>query len=91
MVVLAAVSYKFVLGVPAIQVAAAGVAAAAIGMLLRTGISAVQASGRELGALAVMGATFVAIGLLHFSLVPVVAVITPISILISWPRSNPDA
>ena len=82
MVVLAAVSYKFVLGVPAIQVAAAGVAAAAIGMLLRTGVSAVQATGREPAALAVMVATFVAIGLLHFSLITVVLVITPISILL---------
>jgi chromate transporter len=91
MVLLAAASYKFVLGVPAIQVAAAGVATAAIGMLLRTGISAAQATGREPLALAVMVATFVAIGLLHYSLIPVVAVMTPISILLSWPRGNRDA
>jgi chromate transporter len=91
MVVLAAVSYKFVLGVPAIQVAAAGVAAAAIGMLLRTGVSAVQAIGRKPAALAVTVATFVAIGVLHFSLLIVVVVMAPISVLLSWPRSNADA
>ena len=91
MVMLAAVSYTYVLGVPAIQAAAAGVATAAIGLLLRTGVSAVQATGRKPAALAVMVATFVAIGLLHFSLIIVVAIVTPISILLAWPRSAADA
>lgn len=91
MVVLAAVSYKFVLGVPAIQIAAAGVATAAIGLLLRTCILAVQAAGRKPAALAVMAATFVAIGFLHFSLVSVVAVMVPVSILLAWPRGDADA
>lgn len=91
MVVLAAVSYKFVLGVPVIQVAAAGVATAAIGMLLRTGILAVRSTGTRPVALAVMVATFIAIGVLHFSLIAVVMVMIPISVLLSWPRSNPDA
>ncbi len=91
MVLLAAVSYKFVLGVPAIQVAAAGVATAAIGMLLRTGISAVQAAGTKPATLVVIAATFAAVGLFHLSLVPVVLVITPISVLLAWPRGNADA
>ena len=91
MVLIAAVSYKVVLGVPAIQAAAAGVAAGAIGMLLRTGVSAVQAAGFRPAPVAIMVATFVLIGILHFSLVAVVLVMTPISIACAWPRSKADA
>lgn len=91
MVVLAAVSYRFVLGAPAIEAAAAGVAAAAIGMLLRTAILAVEAAGRKPASLAVISATFIAVGVLHFSLIPVVLVVTPVSVLLAWPRSKTDA
>ena len=91
MVLIAAVSYKVVLGVPALQAAAAGVAAGAIGMLLRTGVSAVQAAGFRPAPVAIMVATFVLIGILHFSLVAVVLVMTPISIACAWPRSKADA
>ena len=85
-VLVAAVSYKFVLGVPAIQAAAAGMAAGAIGMLLCTAMSAVRATGIRPGPVAVMIATFVAIAWFHLSLVAVVAVMTPISVLVAWPR-----
>jgi chromate transporter len=91
MMVVAALSYKFVLGQPAIQAAAAGVAAAAIGLLLRTGVLAVQVAGRRPAALGVIVVTFVAIGILRLPLFPVVLVVTPISILLSWPRNAPDA
>jgi chromate transporter len=91
MVIIAALSYKFVLGVPAIQAAAAGVATASIGMLVRTGILAVRATGKNPAGLAVLIATFIAIGLLHLSLILVVAIVTPVSILLSWPRSKTDA
>jgi chromate transporter len=91
MMMLAAVSYKFVLGVPAIQAAAAGVATAAIGMLLRTGVLAVLATGKHPAGLVVTVATFIAIGILHFSLIAVVALVTPVSILLSWPRKPADA
>ncbi len=91
LVLVAAVSYKIVLGVPAIQAAMAGVAAAAIGMLLKTAMSSVQAVPRAVAPISVMIATFVAIAVFHFSLVTVVLVATPISVLLAWPRGNNDA
>ena len=90
-VLIAAASYKTVLGVPAIQAAAAGVAAGAIGMLGYTAYSAVNAAGFRPAPLAIMAATFVLIGYFHFSLVTVVAVMTPISVLCAWPRGKKDA
>jgi chromate transporter len=86
LVVIAALTYQYVLGVPWVAAAAAGVAVAAIGMLLRTGLLAIQAIGFHVAPLLVTGAVFIAIGVLHLSLVAVVAVATPISILLAWPR-----
>lgn len=90
MVVFAAFSYQYVLGVPAIQAAAAGVAAAAMGMMLCTAISAVQACGLKLAPICVMIATFIMIGILHMSLITVVAIMTPISVFLSWPKSTQE-
>ena len=83
----AAASYKAILGVPALHAAMAGVAAGAIGMLLRMGVSAVRTSVR-FGALSllVMIGVFLAIGVMKWPLVWVVAVATPVSVLIAWPR-----
>jgi chromate transporter len=91
MVLLAAASYKIVLGVPAIQAATAGVAAAAIGMLLKTAMSAVQAASKSLPPILIMVATFVAIEFFKFSLVTTVLLMTPISVLVCWPREKKDA
>ena len=62
-------------------------AAGAIGMLLRMGVSAVRTSVR-FGALSllVMIGVFLAIGVMKWPLVWVVAVATPVSVLIAWPR-----
>jgi chromate transporter len=86
LVVIAALTYQYILGVPWIAAAAAGVAVAAIGMLLRTGLIAVQAIGFQLAPLLMTVAVFLAIGVFHLSLLLVVAVGTPISILLAWPR-----
>jgi chromate transporter len=82
-----AASYKAILGVPALHAAMAGVAAGAIGMLLRMGVSAVRTSARfGLLSLLVMMGVFIAIGVMNWPLVWVVAVATPLSVLIAWPR-----
>ena len=81
----AAYTYKAILAVPALHAAMAGVAAAAIGMLLRMGIIAVKTSGRGALSLVVMISVFIAIGVLKWPLVPVVLVATPLSVLIAWP------
>jgi len=82
---LAAYTYKAILGVPAIHAAMAGVAAAAIGMLLRMGVSAVQTATRGVLPIVVMLAVFVAIGVFKWPLVTVVLVATPLSVLVAWP------
>lgn len=84
----AAATYKILLDAPALQVAMSGVAAAAIGMILRTGMIAVQSSGAGLLSIVVMTATFLAIGVFRFPLLWVVAVITPLSVLAAWPRGD---
>lgn len=81
----AAASYKAILGVPALHAAMAGVAAGAIGMLLRMGVIAVKTSGRGLMSIVIMLSVFVAIGVMKWPLVPVVLVAVPLSVLVAWP------
>ena len=84
--------YQQILGIKPLQVAMTGVAAAAIGMILRTGLSAVQISLMS-GAVSIliMLATFVMIGVLKWPLLWVVAIMTPLSIAAAWPRKAGDA
>lgn len=80
--------YHEALGIKPLQVAMTGVAAAAIGMILRTGLTAVQASLGGLLPIAVMIATFVIIGVLKWPLITTVLIITPLSIAAAWPRKD---
>jgi len=68
----------------------AGVAAVAIGMLARFGIEAAKTAARGPVAILVMGVTFVAVGLLRWPMLPVVAVIAPLSIAACWPRADKE-
>ena len=64
----------------------AGIAAAAIGMLVRLGYLAARKAATGVLPALIMLAIFVAIGFLRWPLVPVVLVMAPISIAVSWPR-----
>ena len=77
--------YHAVLDIKPLQIAMTGVAAAAIGMILRTGMSAVQASLSGVLPVTIMLVTFVAIGILKWPLIWVVAVMVPLSIAAAWP------
>jgi chromate transporter len=88
--IVAAYSYKAILAIPALHAAMAGVATAAIGMLLRMGVIAVKTSGRGILPVFVMLSVFVAIGVLKWPLVPVVLVATPLSVLAAWPWGRKD-
>lgn len=81
----AAYSYKAILAVPALHAAMAGVAAAAIGMLLRMGVIATGMAMKGVLPIFVMICVFIAIGILKWPLVPVVLVATPLSVLAAWP------
>ncbi|MDB5571986.1 MAG: chromate transporter [Hyphomicrobiales bacterium] len=80
----ASLTYKAVLGAPAIHAAMAGAAAGAIGMILRMGVGVMASACRGAAPIAVMAGVFVAVGVLKWPLVPVVLVATPISILLAW-------
>lgn len=69
----------------AVRTALDGVAAAAIGLGASMGVRAARHSGTRLLPVAVMAITFVAVGVLRLPLIPVVVVLTPVSIaLAAW-------
>lgn len=90
-VLLAAVTYQYLLAMAGFQATMVGVAAAAIGMLLRTGISSAKATTKGLVPLIVMIGTFVAVGVFRLPLIPVVCVTAPVSVALAWFATRPDA
>jgi chromate transporter len=90
-VVAAAMIYDVLLSIPAVAIALVGVAAAATGMLLRMGIVSAQAGLRSLVAGLIMVTTFVTVGVSQWPILPVLAVIVPVSVIAAWPRAKADA
>jgi chromate transporter len=86
----AAVYGRF-LAIPGFSAAMAGIAAVAVGMLLRLGILFAGRIERRLVPGLVMVATFGAVGILQWPLVGVVLVLAPISIAAAWPREPENA
>jgi chromate transporter len=85
-VIAVAAVYHRLIELPGFAAATGGVAAVAVGMLMRLGIVLVKRVPRRAVAYAAMLATFVAVGVLQWPLVPVVAIVAPISIAAAWPR-----
>lgn len=84
--------YHQILDIKPLQIAMTGVAAAAIGMILRTGLSAVQLSITSgVVPIVIMLATFAMIGVLKWPLLWVVAIMTPLSIAVAWPRKTKES
>lgn len=83
--------YHLIDDVKPVQIAMAGIAAAAIGMIMRTGIMAVQASWTNILSITIFVVTFLAIGIFRLPLLWTVAIITPVSIVASWPRKEKPA
>jgi chromate transporter len=90
-VLAAAVTYDTLLSVPAVAIALVGVAAAATGMLLRMGITSAQAGLRSISSAVAMTTTFVLVGVLQWPVLPVLAVIVPLSVAAAWPKGKVDA
>jgi chromate transporter len=61
----------------------AGVTAAAVGLTLTLGWRAARRAARGLPSLMTLLATFVAVGVLGWPLLPVVAVLVPVSLLLA--------
>ena len=82
----AALAYQYLLQVPGFQAAVAGIAAAAIGMLVRLGYIAVRKATTGVVPVLIMLAVFIPVGILRWPLVLVVLVMAPIAIALAWPR-----
>jgi chromate transporter len=82
----AALAYQYLLQVPGFQAAVAGVAAAAIGMLVRLAFIAARKATTAVVPALVLLAVFISVGFLRWPLVPVVLVMAPISVALAWPR-----
>jgi chromate transporter len=76
--------YSWLGAVPSIDGAIGGVAAAAAGLFLGTALKMVERLKLSVPALAILGAAFVAVGLLRWPLLLVIAVLAPISIALAW-------
>lgn len=74
-----------------VRAALAGIAAAAIGLTGAMGLRAARRSATGVGPALIMVATFVAVGLLHWPLVPVVALVAPVSIVLALLRRTSHA
>jgi chromate transporter len=83
--------YRVVETLPFADAVLDGVAAAAIGLLLTVVAKGAQRAARHLATLAAFIATFVAVGLLHWPLLAVVAVVGALSVWAAWRRSAGDA
>jgi chromate transporter len=79
-VIAAAVAYNRLLEVPGFAAAMSGVATVAVGMIFRLGMQSMKSSVRHWPSLLVLVATFVAVGVLQWPLLPVIAVLAPLSI-----------
>ena len=86
-----AIIYRRLLTLPGFDAVMTGVAAVALGMLLRVGMLSAQRSIGLIAPTLVMAAAFVAVGFMHWPLIAVVLVLAPISIYIARPRKEKDA
>jgi chromate transporter len=91
-VLAAAMTYEQLNNVPGFQVAMQGVAAAAIGLLVRMALAGAKNAARGVTPIVIMVATFAAVGIFKLPLVLVVLVMAPISVYAAWPdKAEPDA
>lgn len=89
-VILAAIFYRWIIGWYGIQAIMEGVAAVALGMLARLGISAGRGAAKGLAPALAMLATFVGVGVLRWPMLSVVAVVAPISVIVCYMQGRGD-
>jgi len=91
LVVLLAIVYERFAGIAWMHRFIDGVAAAAIGLLVVVGVKATRRIGWRAAPVAVLAAIVLMVGLMHWPMVPVVLVLTPLSVALAWPRGDGDA
>lgn len=90
-VIAAGVADQHLPRVPGLEAAMAGVAAVAVGMLMRLGLVFARRLPYRVMPASIAAATFIAVGVFNWPLVWVVLVLAPISIAAAWPRPVGDA
>ena len=83
--------YPAAVKIPGFHAAMDGIAAAAVGMILRMGYVGASHGCRRLVQIGIAFLVFVAIGIMQWPLVPVVLVLAPLSIALCWPRGARNA
>ncbi|MDT7950551.1 MAG: chromate transporter [Acetobacteraceae bacterium] len=78
------IGFAHLANVPAIHAALTGVAAAAVGLTATMGLRAAHRAATGIAPIGLLGATFAAIALLHWPLVPVVFGFGVISVALAW-------
>jgi chromate transporter len=66
-----------------------GVATSAVGLVLSVTLKSIRTGVRGFGLIAILLGIFIGIGVLRWPLVPVVAVLAPISVVIAWYSTKP--
>lgn len=86
-----ALIYERAVAIPGFHAAMDGIAAAAVGMILRLGYMGASHSCRKIAPAVVAAGVFFAIGIEHWPLAPVILVAAPLSIALAWPRGEAHA
>jgi len=87
-VIAAATVYDRIAGIAWLHNFLDGMAAAAIGLFLSVGLKAAQREARGPASVFVLLATFLAVGVLRWPLVPVVLCLVPLSVALAWKRND---
>jgi chromate transporter len=83
--------YDTAIQIPGFHSAMDGIAAAAVGMVLRMGTTGALHGCRKVAPALIALGVFVAIGILQWPLAPVALVAAPLSVALAWPRGRRDA
>jgi chromate transporter len=85
-VIAVATLYDEAIKIPGFHSAMDGIAAAAVGMVLRMGTMGALHGCRKAAPAVIAFGVFVAIGILQWPLAPVALVAAPLSVALAWPR-----
>jgi chromate transporter len=88
LVIAVATLYDEAIKIPGFHSAMDGIAAAAVGMVLRIGTAGASHGCRKAAPVVIAVAVFVAIGILQWPLAPVALVAAPLSVALAWPRGR---
>jgi chromate transporter len=91
LVILFAIAYPTLAALPFFHAVTDGIAAGAVGLILRVGLTGAEQAVRRVAPTIALVATVVAVGVLRWPLVPVVCVVAPLSVAAVWPWKSADA